>query len=388
MKKNLVLVLGLVGLLYTIVSCETDDELNSLKNIDLPIKFNTQKAEEPQPGTLNKDQVELLSCDDLGTTTLYVNKDLEVGLVHISNSEDELFVTYDLTNTSWSLAETHLYVGAEENMPFNSEIPLIGEFPFHSKLNPRNNKEYTFVIPRSELDTCLVIIAHAVVQRDDQTGQSENAFGYGYENSFPGDYWGWFIDYCMQECSDEGKYEDELENIDAAVSSISGDFSLNDWEADCLESFAFNSAQQEDSHCFLSSGFDQWGWTNQVFYSQQMNYASGYVHSYPLLASAYQCDIRNSLEVGYLTLRVTGKQGDYHAEVEVTITDQTYDLNGFDLYIGNQPYPLDDEMRPTLLPEHYTYKTSSIESKTFSMSEIPWPVNANFIAKGVLCPAQ
>jgi len=199
MKKNLVLVLGLVGMLYTSVSCETDDELNSLKNIDLPIKIKTQKADEVQHGTLSKDQVESLSCDDLGSTTLYVNKDLEVGLVHISNSENELFVTYDLRNTSWSLTETHLYVGAEENMPFNSGIPQIGEFPYHSTQSAKNAKEYTFVIPRNELDTCLVIIAHAVVQRDDQDDQSENAFGFGYENSFPGDYWGWFIDYCMQE---------------------------------------------------------------------------------------------------------------------------------------------------------------------------------------------
>ena len=387
MKKNLVLVLGLVSLLYTSVCCETDDELNSLKNIDLPIKINKQKADELQTGTLNVDQVESLSCDDLGSTTLYVNKDLEVGLVHISNSENELFVTYDLRNTSWSLAETHLYVGAEENMPFSSGVPQIGEFPYHSRQKAKNTKEYTFTIPRSELDTCLVIIAHAVVQRDDQAGQIENAFGFGYENSFPGDYWGWFIDYCMQECGDEGKYEDEFEDIKAG-SSPAGDLSHSDWAADCLESFAYNAAQKEDSHCFLSSGFDHWGWTNQVFYSQQMNYASGYVQSFPLLASAYQCDIRNSLEVGYLTLRVTGKEGDFQAEVEVTITDQTYDLNAFDLYIGTQPYPLDDNLKPTLSPEHYTHKISSIESKTFSMSEIPWPVNANFIAKGILCPAQ
>ncbi len=387
MKKNLVLVLGLVFLLYPIASCETEDELNSMKSSEPPIQINKESQIELEPNTFDKKKAEAASCDDMESTTLYASNDLEVGLVHISNSENEIFVTYDLKNTTWSLTETHLYVGAEGDIPYASGHPRIGHFPYHAQQNNGNVKEYTFVIPKNDLDTCLVIIAHAVVQRDDRAELKETAFGYGHENDFSGNGWGWFIDYCMQECNDLHENDDKIEDSNGKYEKAR-DMNSEERAADCLESFAFNSTEESDSQCFLSSGFDQWGWTNQVFYSQQMNYASGYVKSFPLLASAYQCDIRNSLEVGYLTLTITGNDGNFNALAEVTITDQTYDLDSFDLYVGAERYPLDDSLEPTLLPKFYNFRESSIGAKTYSMTDIPWPVNANFIARGVLCPTK
>ena len=387
MKKNLVLVLGLVFLLYPIVSCEPEDELNSMKSSESPIQINKASQIDLKPRFLDRDQIKAASCDDIESTTLYSSQNLEVGLLHISNSDSELFITYDLSDTTWSLSETHLYVGKEADIPYDSGNPKVGYFPYHSGPIEGKDKEYTFVIPKGDLDTCLVIIAQAVVQRDDRTDLKETAFGYGHENNFPGDEWGWYIDYCMQECDDKHENEDKQEVSSVDPGSTETGFS-EDWMEDCLESYAFNSKEQADSQCFLSDGFDQWGWTNQLFYSQPMNYVTGYVHNYPLLASAYQCDIRNSLEVGYLTITITGNEGGFQATAEVTITDETYDLQSFDLYVGTKRYPLNDSGEVTLSTEFFNHRAAGIRRKILKIESIPWPINANFIARGLLCPAN
>jgi hypothetical protein len=120
-----------------------------------------------------------------------------------------------------------------------------------------------------------------------------------------------------------------------------------------------------------------------------MNYITGYVQRFPLLASAFQCDIQNSLEVGYVNLKVTGGDGRFYAEMEVILTDSTYDLEEFDLYVGTDRYPLDNSQNATVLPEFYgTINASSIGSKSYYTGTIPWPSNSNFIARAVICPAN
>ena len=119
-----------------------------------------------------------------------------------------------------------------------------------------------------------------------------------------------------------------------------------------------------------------------------MNYVTGYVLNFPLLASAYQCDIRNSLEVGYITVRITGGDGRFTAELDVHVTDQTYDLQAFDMYVGTEKYPLDNSMNPTVLPEFYNYHESLNGTRRLTLHNITWPSNAYFIARGVLCPAN
>ena len=113
MKKNLVLVLGLVFLLYPIASCEPEDELNSMKSSESPTTFSTDNRIIQEDQSLDKEQIETVSCDEIESTTLYAGQDIEVGLVHISNSSDKIFVTYDLTHTSWSGDAKHLTTGIE-----------------------------------------------------------------------------------------------------------------------------------------------------------------------------------------------------------------------------------------------------------------------------------
>ena len=386
MKKNLVLVLGLVFLLYPIASCEPEDELNSMKSSESPTTLSTDNRIIQEDQSLDKEQIETVSCDEIESTTLYAGQDIEVGLVHISNSSDKIFITYDLTHTTWSLQETHLYIGSEQEIPYTkSGNPKIGNFPYHAEQSETRKKEFTYAIPTGELEDCMVIIAHAVVQRDDHSDQEETAFAFESGNEFPGSRWGWYMDYCLQECEDVIENEDE-ENPDNQDYTTNDSSNVSD--LDCLESYAFHSVNQSDANCFLSSGFEQWGWTNQVFYNPQMNYVTGYVLDFPLLASAYQCDIRNSLEVGYIRVRVTGGDGRFTADVDVHITDSTYDLRAFDMYVGTDKYPLDNSLNQTVLPEFYNYHETLSGTRILTLSDIPWPSNAYFIGRSELCPAN
>jgi len=388
MKKNLRIVLGLVFLFQAIASCEPEDEINALKTNDSPIIISEKDQVDPAAGTYDIERVEEDSCDEIESTTLYAGQEMDVGWVHISNSEDYLFVSYDLNHTSWSLQETHLYVGSEQGIPrTQARNPKIGHFQYHSEQDESHRKEYLYAIPSADLDECLVIVAHALVENDEDARHTETAFGYGHGNAFSGSRWGWFIDYCLQECEDmEENGDDESDDTEAFDEGPYTPFP--DWGTDCLVGYAFNSTDPTDSHCFLSDGFEQWGWSNQMLYDPRMNYVSGYVQNFPLLASAFQCDISNSLEVGDVEVRLTGGDGRYQAEVRITITDTTYDLEDFNLYVGTERYPLDDNQNSTIRVEYFDYGATSLGTREYSTGQIPWHANSNFIARAVLCPTR
>ena len=148
-----------------------------------------------------------------------------MGLVHLSNSEDKIFVTYDLTHTSWSLAETHLYIGAEQEMPgANSGSPNLGKFTYHAVQDDANKKEFSFVIPIDEFEECIVIVARAVVQKDDESDRTETAFAFDSNNELPGSRWGWYMDYCLHECEDMTESEDGESPVNREVAKGSREF--------------------------------------------------------------------------------------------------------------------------------------------------------------------
>lgn len=392
MKNNLCIVLGLSFLLSSLTSCEPEDELNALKTSDSTIDINPSSQLQVESTSYDKEQVESVSCDEIETTILYAGQDIDVGFVHISNSEKELFVRYDLSQTNWSLNETHLYVGNQDDIPYTSSgNPKIGNFQYHATQDNSDNKSYLYSIPLEDLDECFIIIAHAVVSDSDKNQGAETAFGYG-KHEFPGNRWGWYLDYCQQECEDDDENgDDELFNDSTGGNEpdSSGSFTGidNDFD-DCIEGYAFNASKQADSRCFLSDGFEQWGWTNQVFYDYRANYVTGYTQNFPLLASAFQCDISNSLEVGYVRLTVTGGDGQYYADVEFVISDLTYHLDDIDLYVGNKAYPDDVSNIRSISPDLFNYRASSVDSKKHLFKNVPWPSDTNFIGRVTVCPAN
>ena len=70
------------------------------------------------------------------------------------------------------------------------------------------------------------------------------------------------------------------------------------------------------------------------------------------------------------------------------VTDSTYDLRAVDLYIGQEKFPLDGSSNQTVLPEFFNYRESVTETKSLTLNNIPWPSNARFIARGLLCPVN
>ena len=90
MKNNLCIVLGLSFLLSSLTSCEPEDELNTLKTSDSTIEINPSSQLQVESKSYDREQIESVSCDAIETTILYAGQDIDVGYVHISNSEKEL----------------------------------------------------------------------------------------------------------------------------------------------------------------------------------------------------------------------------------------------------------------------------------------------------------
>ena len=98
------------------------------------------------------------------TYTLYGGQTIEVGTLTVSNDEDEIFVSYDLSGTDWYLDETHLFVGAVEDLPLNGGgNPKIGHFTYSESHNSQSDQVYTYTIDRVDFEDCFAVAAHAVV---------------------------------------------------------------------------------------------------------------------------------------------------------------------------------------------------------------------------------
>jgi len=398
-------------------SCDQEDEIN-LSQFESQIVVDKQSQIVLEPTTLNKEEIEASSCDEPVEVTLYAGQHIVAGDVRISNSEEELFITYDLNNTSWALKETHLYVGPEAGIPYtNSGNPKIGHFPYHGEHD--KTKEYTYSIPLDGLDDCFVIITHAVVVsgQGGSSGSSETAFGYG-NNTFPGNRWGWFLDYCQQECSEDGSGtqgdNNSGENNDSGENDNgtdgngttansntdgSGGTQGNQGEtgsgggeqnppATCMTAFAFNADAQQDTRCFLDDGFSSPGWTNLLSYDPLADYVQGDYHRVPLLANVDGCTTANSLDVGYVDVRITGGDGVFFADVTFVVTDPEYVLQEAYLYAGRDKYPDDQYGADTVNTYYFGSSVTGLNSSSHTFTQVKWYSSSYFIAQANVCPAS
>ena len=119
-------------------------------------------------------------------------QNISAGWIIVSNDKDNLYVTYQSDN-GWSIKEIHLYVGTIENIPSNNQkVPVPGQFPIKETFSP-TVEMVTYEIPLKELTECPVIVAHAVVVKEEQ---EETAWGKGeqsFENAFGIKRWGWMF---------------------------------------------------------------------------------------------------------------------------------------------------------------------------------------------------
>ena len=384
MKKKISIVISLVVLFNALFSCVQEDQVSSNKSTNPSIIVDKNSVVQLEPTTLSKDDIEEESCKDPVEHIIYAGQHIDVGNLKISNSDTELFVTYDVSAGNWWLSETHLFVGDIEDAPFNnSGNPKIGNFPYHGE--HELTKEYTFVIPLDGLGEEISIIAHAVVikKEDGQTVSNETAFGFG-EEEFEGSRWGWIISYEKQDCNQNSS--------DESTEGSSGSSDGNDQSDDsnsggnnegCMDAYAYQSASQ--STCFLND-FSTWGWTNSVPFNDQFYYPGGVTYTYPLYASAFQCDIDNSIPVGEVRMTISGGDSILYANIAVNLTNDDLIISALDIYAGQNAYPLNEDGNNSISFEDFDVSLDNLNVKSYEVDWVDWFSTTNFIIHVQVCP--
>lgn len=126
---------------------------------------------------------------------LIAGQHINVGTVSVTNTENEILVTYQTTG-DWLINETHLdveltYNGLNTNKKGN---PIPGKFTYKTS-HPYPVAQVQFTIENFgwSVDSVLYIAAHAVVTSSQGT---ETAWGDGLD--FPGNNWATYFNYMVQ----------------------------------------------------------------------------------------------------------------------------------------------------------------------------------------------
>lgn len=332
-KKLAVIAILLLGI--TLFSCSSElEEVTSNKKISSEVISIDRSAIEP--------------CGTPMMADFFAGQHINVGTIIVENDATNLYVTYSLTG-NWSLEETHLYVGECDSIPYNNAgNPIIGHFPYSSSHS--GIQEFTYSIPLSELGECFCVVAHASVTNGTS---SETAFGFG--TPFSGPRWGWYFEYCVQECPPTG-----CEDCPPAG---------------CETAFAFGS------QCFISDSnynFNRWGWVNGPIDVADMNS----IGDIPIYAGAGQCNINNGTLVGSLSLSYDS------VTEELTVAyalDAPYTMSETHLYVGTNPYPVLPNGNPTVAPGQYgnIHNLNDVSSDSYVLQNINGSIY--FIAHAVVC---
>jgi len=398
MKKKISIVISLAFLLFTLNSCEQEDQISSFQSVDHSISVDKNSMLPLQTESITKEDVEEESCGDPIGVTLFAGQHIDVGTISISNSGTKLFVTYDVTGSNWWLSETHLFAGDIDDAPFtNIGNPQIGQFDYHGP--DELTQYYIQCISLDEIDEVISIIAHAVVvqKQDGQTSATETAFGKG-DTEFSGNRWGWIIDYEPQDCDDDddddetSEDEETLEDeeiVDQDISDDQEDTDRNNLDdtnnQGCMDAFAYSSPGS--SQC-TTNDFDRWGWTNNVIPNDRHYIPGGVTYTYPLYASAFDCAIDNSIKIGDVQIKVEGGDSVLYATVSVTLTKQELSITEIDIYAGETSYPIDDSGNPTMVFDEFDVSLNSMNEKSYTVTWLDWYDQTNFIVHVKVCPEE
>jgi len=337
MKKiNLLGYLSMALLLF-FTSCNQQDGDVILQSKE----FNTTN--------LSKSQIQEMSCGETTVVSLIAGQHIDVGTVSVSNDETYLYVTYETTG-DWYLTETHLYVGAESDIPLSGGgNPKMGHFPYS---DPHGiTQSYTYQVDLSTLDDTFVVIAHAVVDKivNGETIISEET-GYGCidENTewFPGKRWGCYFEYTKQECEEE----------------------------ECKDVYGYLRYDDHNT-CFLDNGLSNFGWSSRISdFDKRLEHNNLRIQ---LFADVESCDIVNAMEVGYIVITVYSESTDdgeqQYVDVKYYITDSNYVLDEVNLYLGTDILPQDSNGNSTSLPSDYEYHQELDGVNYYKFAKIPRP---------------
>ncbi len=141
----------------------------------------------------------------------------------------------------------------------------------------------------------------------------------------------------------------------------------------CETLFAFGS--DNPSTCFMDNGSSRWGWT--------IGPLEGGYYTFELYAGAGQCETVKGTSVGTLSVDFDADTG--IAEVVYTMADG-FVLNETHLYVGSDPYPLDNNGNPTVSPGQFPNKNDELNEASgdsYTVSDLSGPIYV--IAHGVVC---
>lgn len=168
---------------------------------DQPNLFRTSNTSTTNAASSVYSEMNTVPCGEVYSQPIFAGQHYEAGNFMVYNDGDNLHLTYTAEN-NWFIDAVHLYVGSCAGMPLTgSGNPQIGQFNYHSEdAESFTSTKVEFVIPLTELGPDLCIAAHAEVHNS--SGQSETAWSFGNQE-FPGNRWGWFSNYEVQECLPE-----------------------------------------------------------------------------------------------------------------------------------------------------------------------------------------
>lgn len=154
MKKQILLFFPIIFLTLLLIGCQSSEDLTSPVN-DLDKKGSNSTLTITPINTVPGTE----TCVELVAGQHYV-----VGTVCIKTEGSNLKVKYNITNSDWSITETHLaVVGNPNDFPRTSNgNPKVGQFPYKGTHSNVGEVEYT--IPIGNLPSTVFVAAHAVVQ--------------------------------------------------------------------------------------------------------------------------------------------------------------------------------------------------------------------------------
>ncbi len=138
------------------------------------------------------------------TFTIFGGQTIEMGYLVVSNNSEDLYVSYEITNPDYYLAEAQLWIGTDLTLvPKANETPIPGQFPY--KAEDLNTVFYQFSVPLADIvlgttDYCdqeLYVYAHGTVEPVPGSNATEGETTWSFGTPFDGTRWGWYSTYTV-----------------------------------------------------------------------------------------------------------------------------------------------------------------------------------------------
>lgn len=332
---------GLFTLMLILVfACQPEeDEVFQEDSDRLEIEEFISDAEEVFLNTSARIAQETEPCAEPLKIPLVSYRYNNVGDVFINNSEDNLSVKFSTIN-GFSLDRTFLVLMIEKKDP----DPNTRFYSNYKKIilpvkHETGTMEFIYNVPLADFDLqagdCLTLIAFSFLDTESNSNYYRKTFAVAKQEGkkVKGIFKRYFIDYCLQECSEEKSGEEEPCPVT------------------CNSGFGLPSVDMANSYSFKDLGIEDWDW--------------GYAHEIkdePLIRLPIKKDDVESAEIlGQVTIMIDNDIAYVYFQM-----NDGYPMNKTSLYISNTK-PVSG------IPCEYTYNTE------FTNSDGTWAPTLNYL---------